>query len=41
MDTPINALHTAMHERIRKVLARIHWFPGTTVIPITPHFRIS
>ncbi|MEN6395638.1 MAG: ATP-binding cassette domain-containing protein [Methanoregula sp.] len=39
LDEPMNALDTAMRERMRKELARIHRFTGTTVIQITHHFE--
>jgi molybdate transport system ATP-binding protein len=39
LDEPMNALDTAMRERMRKELSRIHRLTGTTVIQITHHFE--
>jgi len=39
LDEPMNALDSAMRERMRKELARIHRLTGTTVIQITHHFE--
>jgi len=39
LDEPTNALDTAMRERMRKELLRIHRVTGTTVIQITHHFE--
>ncbi|MFA7694928.1 MAG: ATP-binding cassette domain-containing protein [Methanoregula sp.] len=39
LDEPMNALDTAMRERMRKELARIHRATGTTIIQITHHFE--